>query len=690
MFESFSPTVDSYAIKTKKKPTSRALSTKLHAYIALLEKAPTSDLARLLEVTPEDIPSPPESPRAARSVNIPAVAEEDEDEELTEAPGSPSDMFGEDVFQVSMRTSRGSPKNQSARYSPGQGNNTIRRKELDVAAKIAVRGDTLLTTGANPTFARAAAMQLVMTENVVIEAKRKEQRKIDIRRQGNLNFYRDSVMDMRMELFESPGLQAVFYNLFQALPQKDGRLTERGYKWLYKRLYWRVVKEGERVDCEALADAEWQAESGGCETMDFEHFYEGMFNFVDIWCEDTEEDAYIDYAETLCLPLLSDLSSLNGQGLQERKKNEITFVPPALGKVLEEIQRSNERTHSYGKQKIGPRQVYLAECARLGCDANPSVSAAIGDSPVNNLKVLKLVGIHLPGLGPLVDVIRMNKDLEHISLKNCRMEPSSITMLCNILAMHNKLQVLDISGNQPVSTRGATAINRLLCRNPNITVCRFNNTVPASLRTPIMVQLEANFHAQALGREEYFELKKAFEEMDKNKDGLGDLQELIHFFVRFELKKSEKASICIKAQWRTKRAAERLARNLLREADESRDRRLTFCELLGHFYPNISLGALQRFIDYYEDPDSPINRKRLSTEAIEAIFKSFDTDGSNTLSIKELQMGLEQSGQSKVWEKYQTTFQRYDLDGDDNFSLEEFVMLMALLDNCSVKPRAGH
>ena len=167
-------------------------------------------------------------------------------------------------------------------------------------------------------------------------------------------------------------------------------------------------------------------------------------------------------------------------------------------------------------------------------------------------------------------------------------------------------------------------------------------------------------------------------------------QELVDFFsandisIGEEKKKKKKAGVKSKAQHRTARAAERVAKNLMKQADDSSDKQLSFCELLGFFYPNISQAALQRFIDQYEDESNPIHGKHLSCEAIEAVFNKYDTDGSASLSIGELEQGLVTNGLEEVWKKYSGVFARYDLDGNEEFSLEEFVMLMAILDSCVI------
>ena len=135
---------------------------------------------------------------------------------------------------------------------------------------------------------------------------------------------------------ESPFLKGIFQSLYQAIPyQEKGLVTERGYKWLYKKLYFRVVPEGQRKECEDLAAAEWEAEADGRATMEFGTFYEAMFNFVDIWCDKDDEDSYIAYAESIAEALLVELGvTRNSHG---REKVMFNFLPPSLGKLPEGV-----------------------------------------------------------------------------------------------------------------------------------------------------------------------------------------------------------------------------------------------------------------------------------------------------------------------------------------------------------------
>ena len=132
------------------------------------------------------------------------------------------------------------------------------------------------------------------------------------------------------------------------------------------------MREGQRKECDDLAAAEWQVEAGGKTTMEFDVFYEAMFNFIDVWCDKGDEDSYIAYAEIMVNPLLVELGvGKDGSG---REKMEVNFLPPSLGKLLKELQESDLRIAHYNQKGMSARAVYQAECERLDIDPIPQVS----------------------------------------------------------------------------------------------------------------------------------------------------------------------------------------------------------------------------------------------------------------------------------------------------------------------------
>ena len=126
------------------------------------------------------------------------------------------------------------------------------------------------------------------------------------------------------------------------------------------------------------------------------------------------------------------------------------FLPPSLGKLLKELQESDARIAVYQAKGLSSRDVYAAECERLGMDPMPAVAAAL-DPKGTKMKVLRLNGIHIVGIGALIDVIRLNKDLEQIHLKQCKLEPTSTATFCNLVFLHHSLHTVDISRNQQVT-----------------------------------------------------------------------------------------------------------------------------------------------------------------------------------------------------------------------------------------------
>ena len=652
------------------------LSARLKEYMAKLEAANDEDVEDLLGAAPDAVRSRPRSALSPlQADNSTYILDGRSVGDAAKVTAEPNRLA---IPAPRRHAPAPKPKNQSA---PGPNPN------LDQRAEVAVSGRTALLGGPKASVVRSAAEKLVADKLVVTEMDRTSH-DVPLRKQGNLEFYDEDAIAARMSISQSPALRQILFDLYQSLPLQNGLLTEKGYRWLYKKLYTRVVAEGQRKDCEALAEQEWHAESGGDGEMDFQEFFDAMFNFIDMWCDSGDEEDYLAYAEATAAPLLRELN-VDRDKLRERV--DVTFMPPMLGKLLKELQASDRRIAQYAERKFTSQQIYVAECGRLKIDPLPAVTHAL-DSKGTNMKLIKLSGIAICGIGPLIDVIRMNKSVTQILLKGCNLEPMSIVVFCHLVFLHRKLQAVDLSGNQPVGARGAMAIHRMLCRNRSITVCRFNGTVPASLKPKLNTALETNFHATAICREDYLVLREAFQEMDYDKSGTADLKEMIKYFKTHDLKvgkdkkggKERQGGIVNKAIDRTSRKAERVATNMMKAADDSADRQLSFTELLGYFFPEISQSALQRFVDQYEDEANPIHSRHLSCEAIESIFKKYDADCSASVSIGELHEGLVASGMGSLWEKYKMAFERYDLDGNDEFSLEEFIMLMAVLDSCLV------
>jgi len=71
------------------------------------------------------------------------------------------------------------------------------------------------------------------------------------------------------------------------------------------------------------------------------------------------------------------------------------------------------------------------------------------------------------------------------------------------------------------------------------------------------------------------------------------------------------------------------------------------------------------------------HQSRMSTEACKAAFRSFDTDGSGTISVQEIQRIFQVDGTDKVsTEGLKEAFRLYDTDGDGKICFKEFLDML--------------
>ena len=116
----------------------------------------------------------------------------------------------------------------------------------------------------------------------------------------------------------------------------------------------------------------------------------------------------------------------------------------------------------------------------------------------------------------------------------------------------------------------------------------------------------------------------------------------------------------------------------------------TFPGLLRALWPAIPTEIVDRYIKYYEFGDEPLLRRHLSREQIQRIFTKYDRNGDGVLTRHELRDGLLAEGLDEAWDLYKSEVVRFDFNHDNGLSMDEFIMWMALLDDCQdvVRPES--
>ena len=199
-------------------PRNRALSSKLKAYIALLETAPSSDIQRLLSTEPDfedDFSKREVSPVRTRPIEetvgdgtvftIMGTGVHGFDGSVSGSPMGLRTTSPEAV--LSARTEQVTQPQRKRSRSPGRRSGP--GAAFDEATQAAVEGNTLIgaTNDREQREAKDAAELLVLRGGVVTEVEKSQRRSVDLRKQGNLNMYEADVLKQRRNIMDSPYLQ---------------------------------------------------------------------------------------------------------------------------------------------------------------------------------------------------------------------------------------------------------------------------------------------------------------------------------------------------------------------------------------------------------------------------------------------------------------------------------------------------
>ena len=543
------------------------------------------------------------------------------------------------------------------------------------------------------------------------------------------------------ELHAHQPFRDLVQQLWDHLPIKSGRMSPAVYQWVYARLHAALTQRQDVGECQQLADADWQTHAGppgrgapnapppGDLTID--QFYEIVFHMAVLWYRvlqmpDPERDAEVAPAEFVAFfqsRAGAVLRQAEGQGFGPVReptgdapvKGAIPLVHIFRHSVLnmpdceykdcpgravpnyrqllsarqdppgERRRASNQRLPGHAHRQASSRAVYLAECERTETAPVPAVLQHLPDEPgAHRLSELPLNGLQLHSVAPCLDVIRLNRGLRHLLLNDNRLPSDDVELLATALATQPGLQVLDLSGNPCVSSRCVAALHRLLRTNRSITLALFHGTVPATLKVWLGDAVEANFHRTSLGREDYHKLRYTF---DRCARPPGAAVEWAAFQQSFQLHAAQTAHFTgLNAAFvpqagvplalaATRRTMQRLRGARHRLANVARP--LLWHELLCGLYPDIAPETLMDYARRYDDATHPFSKQKLSSTAIEQIFRDSDVDGSNTVPVDVLREALLLEGGAALWDDLWARLQLHQLHGTLHLRREELLMLIS-------------
>ena len=491
--------------------------------------------------------------------------------------------------------------------------------------------------------------------------------------------------NVREDIWMSPEMQNVFQHVWARLPLEQGVLGMAVYIYVSRHLYRLCVPQGSEEECDEFSYLDWISESRGLGYMTMHTFSRAMFSFVDTWCENVSKESYLMFATGYLVPIVQEdrLAHMQALALSDSKapgaQPSDAHVDQGIMRILLE---SQERLKEWRAQRAPLRRIYQEECRRLHVRCHPVVEEALPDAPTNALKVLRLSGLGLPTLAPLLDILQLSDAVEEVQLKGNCLEDQDFQALLTLLLFHQKLRVLDISFNPPMSDQSVTVLHRLIRRNTGLTRVRVKDTVPSRFHAALRRQAEANCHLTIVGCVDYFQLKNLFRDRGSSNDGKLQIREIVEFCDRVVTRDKSTAPTENAAARRTRERAQKLAAALPQDHTGGPEEVFTLQEALLLFYPRITPAVIDRFVERYEADESHVSHARPTTEQIESIFHRYNQSGDAQLNLREIWEGLLGEGLTNACYLFEKDALTYGIEMDERLSCEEFIMWMALIDGC--------
>ena len=183
-------------------------------------------------------------------------------------------------------------------------------------------------------------------------------------------------------------------------------------------------------------------------------------------------------------------------------------------------------------------------------------------------------------------------------------------------------------------------------------------------------------------KKDVIELKKVFDEYDKDGSGAITLSEFTKTLKEKKDKKNPKAGE--KSTLADRQAAQGisladLGEGVFHEMDADGNGDVSFKELLKLMFKFARPDEIETMLEWVapEKEPEPEPKAELSADQIKeikSIFKIYDKDKSGTLTVGELVTALEKTGLEK--EEIKEMFKEYDTDKDATINLAEFTELM--------------
>lgn len=213
------------------------------------------------------------------------------------------------------------------------------------------------------------AFTLVDRGSIITEHRKSQVDAIDVKKEGNLEFYSKENVEKRKTIRENERLLEMTRELWKFVmktTEPSDYISFTQYEGLLLKIHKTLAPDFDLNEAKELILEDWQRDTLGQVGLDYRSFHEAIFEIVDIWCDSLEPESYVDLLESI-LERVVLRDSLSMEDIQEEK--EVSIEPViASTKALIAFQRPTRRKrvqiqtfHRKAPRPDGPPPVYVLD-----------------------------------------------------------------------------------------------------------------------------------------------------------------------------------------------------------------------------------------------------------------------------------------------------------------------------------------
>eukprot|EP01064_Diplonema_japonicum_P034355 TRINITY_DN7095_c0_g1_i2.p2 TRINITY_DN7095_c0_g1~~TRINITY_DN7095_c0_g1_i2.p2 ORF type:complete len:1232 (+),score=367.53 TRINITY_DN7095_c0_g1_i2:3770-7465(+) len=343
-----------------------------------------------------------------------------------------------------------------------------------------------------------------------------------------------------------------------------------------------------------------------------------------------------------------------------------------------------EREAEYKKLNMSVKDIYLSECRRCKMKPNSMFVKTVCDTDGSyTMKELDLSCNYIASMKPFLDIVRMNKSLRSINVRDNGLDNSDLRLLCETLQDHPGVEEIDVSGNRQLTIIAGRCLLALVQARSEMEHVKVSSTsVPSHVARQIASHLEWNRLGREITPERVEAVAGLFDVIDLNGDGVISVAEVD----AYEKQARQRLSRLTSHSTQDERVLEKLKRKLLARdvfkvgQDPSR---ITFAEFLQFAFPHCRRHEVLHAAAHRPVPPStlPSIKRRtsrapvqysVSSNEIKEFFDCYAEGDPPGLTLQKLAEGLAEPDVDKL----RPIFMTYDTDQDDVLTLEEFSQFM--------------